>query len=330
MKRSNIIVLIALIVLLTLLTLIGWFSYRPESMVLQGQVEATEIKVSSKLTARIDKKLIRKGMDVKQGDTLIWLYSPEVEAKLQQAKAARSAASAQNLKAEKGAREEQVRAARNVWLKAKAAADLMEKTFERVNNLYNEGVVPAQKRDEAETQMKAAQLTEQAAKSNYDMALAGTRKEDKMAAQALVQQADGAVSEVEAYLRERILVAPIDGEVANVLAEQGELIAAGFPVISIIDLNDVWVTFHLKEELLSAMPKGTKFSATVPALGNKEIELEVSYLHPMGDFATWSATKTSGDFDMKTFEVRAVPIKPLEGLRPGMSVLLNYDELTNR
>lgn len=328
MKKTNIIVLIALIAILSVLTLVGWFTYKPAPMMVQGQVEATEVKVSSKLVGRIEQKIARKGMEVKRGDTLIGLHSPEVEAKMQQAKAARSAASAQNLKANKGAREEQVRAAKNVWLKAKAAAELMEKTFERVSNLYEEGVLPAQKRDETETQMKAAQLTEQAAKSNYDMALAGTRVEDKMAAQALVQQADGAVSEVEAYMHERVLVAPIDGEVANVLAEQGELVAAGFPVVSIVDLADVWVTFHLKEELLHAMQKGTKFQATIPALGNKQVQLKVTYLHPMGDFATWTATKTSGDFDMKTFEVRAVPVAPVKGLRPGMSVLLNWDELT--
>jgi HlyD family secretion protein len=327
MKKNNVLVLIALIVILGVLTLVGWFAYRPAPMMLQGQVEATEVKVASKLVGRIEQKRVRKGMDVKTGDTLIVLQSPEVEAKMQQAQAAHRAAAAQNRKAGNGAREEQVRAAKNVWLKASAAAELMEKTYNRVSNLYEEGVLPEQKRDEAETQMKAARLTEQAARSNYDMALAGTRYEDKMSAQALENQAEGAVSEVAAYMRERVLVAPIDGEIANILAEQGELVAAGFPTVSIVDLTDVWVTFQLKEELLTAMQKGTIFKASVPALGHKEIELEVTYLHPMGDFATWTATKTSGDFDMKTFEVRAVPTKPIDGLRPGMSVLLNADAL---
>jgi len=327
MKKSNVLVLIALLVILGVLTLVGWFAYRPAPMMLQGQVEATEIKVASKLVGRIEQKRARKGMDVKSGDTLIVLQSPEVEAKMRQAQAARSAAAAQNRKAGNGAREEQVQAAKNVWLKASAAAELMEKTYKRVSNLYEEGVLPEQKRDEAKTQMTAARLTEQAARSNYDMALAGTRKEDKMSAEALVEQAEGAISEVAAYLRERVLTAPIDGEIANVLAEQGELVAAGFPTVSIVDLSDVWVTFQLKEELLSAMQKGTIFMANVPALGGKKIELEVTYLHPMGDFATWTATKTSGDFDMKTFEVRAVPTKPVDGLRPGMSVLLNGDAL---
>lgn len=157
----------------------------------------------------------------------------------------------------------------------------------------------------------------------------GTRSEDKDAAKSLVDRAEGTISEVESYLNETSIYAPIDGEVADIIAESGELVNAGYPVVTIVNLEDCWVTFNLREDLLAAIRMGSTFNAKFPALNNKIVELKVTYIHPLGNFATWNATKTSGDFDMKTFEVHARPVEKIEGLRPGMSALVNWKEVKN-
>ena len=300
---------------------------RPVPLEIQGEVEATQIKVASKLIGRIDSLAVKKGDEVVPGTLLFTLASPELEAKYSQASAVRQAAGAQKDKAYNGAQKEDIQAAFNSWQTALAAADYAKKTFTRVQNLYKEGVIPEQQRDEAETKMKAASEMENAAHSLYQKAKNGARFEDKEAAGALVLQAEGVMSEVSSYLSERRIFAPVKGEVANILAERGELISAGYPVITIVDLADVWVTFNLREELVSDIHKGSIIKAMFPALGMKEIALKVTYLNALGDFATWNATKTRGDFDLKTFEIQAVPIEKTAGLRPGMSAIVNWDQV---
>ncbi|MBI9068431.1 MAG: HlyD family secretion protein [Salinivirgaceae bacterium] len=303
---------------------------KPIPLEIQGEVEATQIKVASKLVGRIDSLTIHKGQEVKAGDLLFTIESPEVRAKLQQAEGVQNAAMATNRKAEKGARKEDIQAAFNVWKKAEAAAEYGKKSFARIENLYKEGVVPEQKKDEIETQMIAAVETEKAAKSVYDKALSGARIEDKAASLAMVQQANGVVSEVNAYILETRIFAPINGEIANIIAERGELIPAGYPVLTIVDLDDVWVSFNLREDLLADIQKGSEFTAKIPGLGMIEATLKVTYINVLGEYATWNATKTSGDFDMKTFEIHAVPTTTIKGMRPGMSVLVNWDQFRSK
>ncbi len=302
----------------------------PVPLEIQGEVEATQIKVASKLLGRIDSLLVKKGDEIVPGMLLFTLSSPELEAKYSQASAVRQAAGAQRDKAFNGAQKEDVQAAFNNWQTALAAADYARKTFARIQNLYKDGVIPEQQKDEVETKMKAAVETEMAARSLYEKARNGARYEDKDAAGALVLQAEGVMSEVSSYLNERRITAPVKGEVANVLAERGELIPAGYPVVTLVDLSDVWVTFNLREDLLSAIQKGSIIPARFPALGMKEIALRVTYINALGDFATWNATKTRGDFDLKTFEIQAVPIEKIEGLRPGMSAVVNWDRVSRR
>ncbi|MEI6884813.1 MAG: efflux RND transporter periplasmic adaptor subunit [Bacteroidota bacterium] len=297
---------------------------RPRPVEVQGEVDATQVRVASKIVGRLDSLPVHKGDAVKKGDLLFILKSPEIEARLQQANAALQGAVALNDKATTGAESEDIEAARNMYLKAVAASDLAQKTFDRINNLYKDGVVPAQKKDEAETQLKAAIETANAARETWNKAKKGTRIEDREAARAMVSKAFGAKSEVESYLSETSITSPIDGEVSDIIAESGELVSAGYPVVTIINLKDCWVTFNLREDLLSSIRMGSVFSGKIPALGNKEIRLKVTYMHPMGNFATWNATKTSGDFDMKTFEVHAKPEGQVDGLRPGMSVLVDW------
>lgn len=310
-----------------MLTVTGWFMLIPPPLIVQGQVEATEVKVASKIAGRIKQIHVKEGQPVRAGEILITLGSPEIKAKYRQARAAEQVARANQKKAYRGTRREQIQSAKNVWLKAKAASDLARKTYNRINSLYSEGVVPAQKRDEAEAKKQAAEMTERAAKATYSMALAGARTEDKAMATAMTAKAAGAVSEVQAYLDETSLTAPLNSEVSDITSQLGELVSPGYPVVKLVDLSDIWVTFNLREDLLADIRMGDVITAKFPALKDREIKLKVNYIAVEGDFATWRATQTSGDFDMKTFEVRAVPLKKVQGLRPGMSALVDWDDV---
>ena len=326
-KKANILAAIGIGSLILFLMYSTWIISRPQPIEIQGEVEATQIKIASKLVGRIDSIAVHKGDRVKKGQLLFTLKSPEIEAKLIQAQAALQGAEAQNDKAISGAQLEDIQATYNLYMKAQAANELAQKTFERINNLYKEGVMPAQKRDEAETNYKAALETANAAKSQWMKAKKGTRTEDNDAAKSMVNRAKGAINEVESYASETCIYAPTDGEVADIIAEVGELVSAGFPVITLAKLDDSWITFNLREDLLASIKMGSIFTATFPALGNKEIKLKVSYIHSLGSFATWNATKTTGDFDMKTFEVHAIPFEKIDGLRPGMSALVDWKKI---
>ena len=229
------------------------------------------------------------------------------------------AAGAMALQAENGTRDQQINAAKDQWKKAKAATRLMEKTYQRVDNLYQDGVVAEQKRDEALTQWQAAKYTQSAAFQMYQMAKEGARSETKIAAAEKVRMAEGAVAEVQAYAKDTKIKSWFDGEVSQVLLNSGELAPQGFPVVTVIDMQDAWAVFNVREDLLSSFRKGQKFSAYLPAL-NENIEFEVTHIAVLGDFATWRTTDASQGFDLRTFEVEAKPLKPSNKLRVGMSV----------
>lgn len=325
LKKSRTSLVLGLIVLLTvvvLVSIIGWIVVKPEPEVIQGEVEANEVRVSGKLAGRILAFGAHEGDQVHAGQLLVSLSSPELLAKLAQAEAAESAATAQNKKALKGAREEQIRGAYELWQKAKIGLDISEKSFGRAKKLYENEVIPAQKYDEAEAQYLAASATEKAAKSQYDMACNGAEREDKWAAQALVDRAKGAVSEVEAYLPETKLLAPIDGEVSEIYPKVGELVGQGAPILTLVDLNDTWITFNVREDQLGAYKMGAIVQVSIPALQLQKVAFKISYLKALGSYATWKATKTTGDFDRKTFEIRAKPVRKIKDLRPGMTVLM--------
>ncbi|MEI8592823.1 HlyD family secretion protein [Photobacterium sp. Hal280] len=299
-----------------------WNAYQPAAERLQGQIEAQQYNISSKVAGRIDQVLVRKGDKVTEGQLIFTLLSPEIDAKLEQAKASQQAAGALADEAQNGARAQEISAASDQWQKAKAAAALGEKTYRRINNLYRDGVVAEQKRDEAYTQWQAARYTEQAAYQMFEMAKEGAREETKRAAQEKERMAAGAVAEVEAYAADTKIASWHDGEVSQILLHGGELAPQGFPVVSIIDMDDAWAVFHVREDRLADFSKGTEFEAKVPALGDQTIRFTVTHVSVMGDFATWRATDTQQGFDMRTFEVEARPLQPVDGLRVGMSVLV--------
>lgn len=304
-----------------LVAIFGFIFWEPAPEYIQGEAEATEVRISGKLPGRIECFYFNEGDPVSRGDTVAILDSPEVLAKYDQAEAAESAARALNEKAERGTRSEQLMMAFQTWQKAKAAAEVAQKTYERVLKLYENEVVPAQKKDEAEANYKAMLATEQAAKAQYEMARKGAQEEDKRAAEAQLNRAKGAVAEVEAYVKETCLISPINGEVSERYPKVGELVGTGSPVMDILDLSDMWVVFHVREDLLNDFKMGETFKALIPALDNKEVDLKVTYLKDMGSYAIWRATKTTGQYDMKTFQVKAKPLETIEGLRPGMTVL---------
>lgn len=317
--------LVFIVGIVALAAVCGIIALRHPETTIQGEVEVEEYRVSSKIPGRILRLMAEEGQRVKAGDTLAILEAPEVEAKLQQAEAAEQAADAVSRKAQKGARDEQVRAAYEMWQKAKAGAEVMEKSYKRIRHLYDEGVTTAQKLDEITAQRDAAIATERAAKAQYDMAKNGAQQEDREAARAQKSRAEGAVREVNSYLRESVLIAQMDGEVTDVFPVMGELVGTGAPVMNVALMDKMWLTFNIREDFLADIRVGQEVKVVIPALGDREITAKVTAMKDLGTFAAWKATKTTGQYDRKTFQVKAVPTTPVEGLRPGMTVLLRND-----
>ena len=315
--------LIALLTVVVIVAIVGVLALRPEKILIQGEAEAAEYRVSGKVPGRIEMYLYEEGDQVKKGDTLVVIYSPEVEAKKAQALAAREMAEAVNQKAKNGAQREQIQGAYELYQKAKAGEEIYRKSFERVQRLYEKGVVSAQKRDETEAQYKAAEATVKAARSQYQMALAGARAEDKAAAEAQVAKVDGILQEVAAAEAEKYLLSPCDGEVSELFPKVGELVGQGSPVMSIVDLNDVWFTFAVREDMLSRFTVGSVVEVTIPALDNNvKYPLNVVHIKAMGTYATWRSTKQNGGYDVRTFDVKCRPTTTIPNLRPGMTALI--------
>ena len=314
-------------ILMVLIASAGFIFFGEKEDIITGQVEVDEIRIAGKVPGRIAEFLVEEGQSVKEGDTLVRIYSPEVLAKLEQAEAAKAAAEAQNQKAIAGARKEQKEGAYELWQKAKAGLEVAEKSFARVEKLFKEGVVPAQKYDEVLAQLKAMQATERAARSQYDMAINGAQREDKMAAQALVARASGAISEVDAYMKESALLAPSAGTVSEIFPHKGELVGTGAPIMNIADYTATRVLCAVREDKLAKIKHGSKLKATVPALRDKAIELSVVMMKDMGSYATWKATKPRDEHDLRTFELTLKPTTSIEGLLPGMTVVLDKGQL---
>ena len=304
-----------------IIAVIGTVAFQSEPEVIQGYVEVSEYRVSSKVPGRVLELRVKEGDYVNVGDTLAIIDAPEVRAKLTQAESAENAASAMDQMANNGARREQINGAFALLQQAKAGLDIAQKSYNRVQRLYDEGVMSAQKRDEAFANYKALEAQVKAAQSQYDMAVNGARREEKMAAAAQVNRAKGAVQEVNSYINETMQTAQKQGEVSDVYPKVGELIGTGSPIMTISLLDDMWGTFNVREDQLDGMAVGSTITAFVPAF-KKDIQMKVYYIKDQGSYATWKATKANGQYDLKTFEVKARPVTKMEGLRPGMSLIL--------
>lgn len=310
----------AFVLVIIVIGAIGFFTIGHDDEVIQGQIEVEEYRVSTKVPSRILRICVSEGDYVKAGDTLVILDAPEVEAKAEQAQGAIDAAQAMSAMAQAGARKEQIQGAYELWQQAKAGQEIAEKSYQRVQRLFDEGVVSEQKRDEAYAAFKAYEAQAQAAKSQYDMAVNGARNEEKAAAKGQVKAFEGKMQEVKAYRKETVQVAQMAGEVATIYPKVGELVGAGSPIMTISIMDDLWGTFNIREDQLQGIKKGDTFKAFVPAF-SKEITMKVTSIKDQGSYATWKATKSNGQYDMKTFEVKARPTEKFDGLRPGMSVV---------
>lgn len=321
-EHNNILLAVfGLLAVVVIIGLIGFFTLGRSEDIIQGEVEVSEFRVSSKLPGRVLDIRVEEGQYVNIGDTLVILEVPEADAQQKVAVATEGAASAISEMAQIGARAETIQGAFQIYQAAKAASEIAEKTYHRVQNLFDEGVVSAQKRDEAYAAYKASQAQVEAAKSQYDMARNGARSQEKLAARKQAEAAQGAVDLINSVLRETVQVATVAGEVSAIYPKKGELVGLGSPIMTISIMDDMWGIFNVREDQLNGMKIGDVLTAYIPAF-KKEIQLKVSYMKDEGSFATWKATKSSGQYDLKTFEVKAKPMEKFEGLRPGMSLIV--------
>lgn len=320
-NRSLMLTMGIVVIFVAIIAIIGFIFMNKPSEIIEGQVEGTTVRISGKLPGRVVKFFVEEGDSVKAGDTLVHIHSAIAEAQLTEAEAMKEVAQAQNRKVDAGTRSQIIQAAYDMLQQAKAAVTITEKTYRRMDNLYNEGVLSEQKRDEAKAAYDAAVAARNAAESNYSLAKAGAQKEDKESTAALVSAAGGGVEQVKAVLADSYLTAPFDGTIDQIYPEPGELVALGAPIMTLLRSDKRWITFNVREELLNEIKTGSKVRLMIPALGRREIDAEVYYIRDMGSYATWRSTKSTGDWDSRTFEVRARPSGDVSDLRPGMSAI---------
>ncbi len=323
-KKENRVLISALglvVIVVAALAIIGFLFINKPPQIIEGQAEATSVRVSGKLPGRVMDFYVQEGDMVKAGDTLVHIHSSIVEAKLQQARSMEEVAQATNRKVDAGTRSQIIQSAYEMWQQAIAAVTITKKTYDRIETLYKEGVMSEQKRDEAKAAYDAATAAASAAKSQYEMAKQGAQSEDKQAASAMVSAAGAGVSEVEALLEDQYLTAPCDGQIDVIFPHVGELVALGAPIMNVLKIQDKWVTFNVREEYLEDMTLGKEITVMIPALKKKEAKVKIYYVRDLGSYATWHATKTTGDWDSKTFEIKARPVEDIPDLRPGMTVI---------
>ena len=324
MKRTLYIIVVLALLLVGIITLIRYFG-RVNRPVIQGVVECRSYRASSKLAGRIDSMYVAEGDLVYMGELLYTISTPELDAKLKQVSALEAEAEAINSEVDMGARREQVVAVKSLWHRALAGLELAEASYERVKNLYDKGVVPRQQYDEALASYRAMQAAADAAKAEYNLVVEGATRQQREAVEAKVREAQGGVDEVRSYLKDAAVYAPVSGRVSSVMAESGELVGSGTPVVAILDIANCWVTFNIKEDKMSNVHLGYRFEGYIPALDMKT-EFEVYYISSEADFATWGATRARGGFDIRSFEVRARSVEHVDIL-PGMSIIVYGDRL---
>ena len=320
-EKTLLLTMAIVVAVVAVIAAIGFiFMNKPDDMI-EGQVEGTTVRISGKLPGRVVEFFALVGDTVHAGDTLVHIHSSLVDAQLTQAEALKEVAVAQNRKVDAGTRSQIIQAAYDLLQQANAAVTITEKTYRRMENLYKEGVMSEQKRDEAKAAYDAAVAAKGAAESQYSLAKAGAQKEDKESTAALVSAAGGGVAQVQAVLEDSYLTAPFDGTIDQIYPQEGELVALGSPIMSLLRKDKRWITFNVREELLNDLTMGKKINVMVPALDRKEIEAEIYYIRDMGSYATWHSTKASGSWDSRTFEIKARPTAEIDGLRPGMSIV---------
>ena len=321
-QQHNILLAIAgLVAAVVVVGLIGFFTLGQTKEIIQGEVEVSEFRVSSKLPGRIVELRVKEGAYVHVGDTLAVLEIPEANAQEKVAQATQGAAEAISNLTDAGARKETILSAFQLYQQAQAAAEVAHKTYTRMQNLFDEGVMSAQKRDEALAAYKVCEAQVKVAKNQYEIAKSGARSQEKTVAMKNAEAAKSAVDVVKSLLKETVQVSNVEGEVSDIYPKVGELVGIGSPIMSISVMNDMWGSFNIREDQLNVMKVGDTFTAFSPAF-NKSLRMKVFYIKDEGSYAVWKATKSNGQYDLKTFEVKARPLNKFEGLRPGMSLII--------
>lgn len=303
-----------------IIVVVLWAVMRPEAVVVQGEVSADRVDVSARVSGRVAAVQATVGQTVQAGEALLVLESPQLLAALHLADAALEVAKA-NLALANSTRPEAIRARQSDLQSAQADVTLARDTLERQKTLLDRGVVTQAEFNQVQRNLEVAERRLEAARANLDLAEAGASPEERAVAAAQVRQAEATVAQRQADVAELTLSAPINGQIANRVVDIGENVAPGAPVLSIVDLDNAWLTFHLREDLLRGLNVGDRLDVRVPALEQRVFAAEVYLVNVQGHFATWRATRATGDFDLRSFEVRARPVQPVPGLRPGMSVI---------
>ncbi|MCH5325755.1 MAG: efflux RND transporter periplasmic adaptor subunit [Duncaniella sp.] len=323
-QRENRVLLIAMclvVVAVIVLAIIGFVFLNHPDEIVEGQAEATSVRISGKLPGRVVEFYVAEGDMVKKGDTLVHIHSSLAEAKLMQAEGMETVARSQESKVEAGTRSQIVQAATDLVNQAQAGLTIAEKTYNRMENLYKEGVISEQKRDEAMAAYEASKAALSAAQSQLSLAKSGAQSQDKESAAAMVSVARGGVAEVESVLEDQYLTAPCDGQIDQIFPRESELVMLGAPIMNLLRVDDKWVTFNVREELLNDMPLGGEIEVMIPALGKRKAKARIFYSRDLGSYATWQATKSVGQWDSKTFEIKARTLDTIPELRPGMTVI---------
>ena len=307
-KRYLSVAFVVVLAIVIVVSLIGMILLKKKPVILQGQIEATEIRISGKLPGRIDTFLVKEGQNVRQGDTLVVINSPEALAKYQQVNAMENIAKYQHQKVDEGTRKQIIASLQQLWNKSKSDLQLAKITYDRVNALYKDSVVTSQRKDEVEAMYKAAEAAERAAYSQYQMAVDGAQIQDKESARSLVTAAQGTVEEVAALLQDARLTAPESGQISAIFPKRGELVGAGMPIMNLVVLDDVHVVLNVREDRLPLFRMGGTFVADVPAIDQKDIEFKINYISPLGSFATWKSTKQTGSYDRFRYEYDTTPM----------------------
>jgi HlyD family secretion protein len=317
----------AIIVSLVIAAVVGlsvWYLVRPQPLLVQGEVDATRLDIAARVDGRVADIPVVRGQNVPAGAVLVRIDNPETVAKHEQALAAKSVAEAQLANINAGTRAEVIAARKAALERAQASVVLAQKTYDRVSQLAEHGNAPQARLDQATDSLHESQRATDQAKSSYDQAVNGYTREEHEIAQANVGKAIADITAVQSIIDQMVVYAPVAAQVYQRNVEPGEYVSPGVPLVTLIDLNDLWVHFDLREDLVKTLKVGDRFGVRIPALGDRRIIVEVRLIATKGEYASWRATRATGDFDLRTFSIRAYPVEKVPELRPGMSAYLDW------
>jgi len=301
-----------------------FYLLRPEPLLVQGEVDATRLDIAARVDGRVKEVPVERGQNVAAGAVLVRIDNPETLAKFEQMKAAKAVADAQLANVLVGTRVETIAARKAEMERAQAAVVLAQKTFDRTNTLTQQGNAPQARLDQVTDSLHEAERALDQTKSAYEQAVNGYTKEERAISGANVEKANADIQSVQSVIDQLQVYAPVASQIYQRNVEPGEYVSPGVPLVTLIDLADVWIHFDLREDLVKGLKIGDRFDVRIPALDDRSVTVEVKLIATKGEYASWRATRASGDFDLRTFSIRAYPVQPVPELRPGMSAYLDW------